>query len=67
MGNISCPHICVTEALHDWQETKDNWKNNDQIVSTFYENFKHTDLRSSVNLKITNDEEKQAKRKDPSK
>lgn len=32
------PHICVTEVLQDWQETKNNWRNNDPILSKFDRN-----------------------------
>lgn len=39
-------------------EDRNNWRNNDQIVSKVDENYKHTDPGSSVNLKKKNDEEK---------
>lgn len=39
-------------------EDKNNWRNNDQIVSKVDENYKHTDPGSSMNLKKKNDEEK---------
>lgn len=39
-------------------EDKNNWRNNDQIVSKVDENYKFTDPRSSMKLKKKNDEEK---------
>lgn len=56
----------VMENIHiyNWSPTgfaedKNNWRNNDHIVSKVDENYKHTDPRSSVKLKEKNNEEKQ--------
>lgn len=55
MENI---HICNWSPT-EFAEDKNNWRNNDHVVSKVDENYKHTDPRSSVNLKEKNDEEKQ--------
>lgn len=54
----------ITFAQCVWLKTvgmavdKNNWRNNEQIVSKVFEYYKHTDPRSSMDIKEKTDEEK---------